>query len=225
MPRLIVMSELVLRCQRRADKEFDDQIASAEWKSLISEIVGELRSEVDLASGRVSESTSTITATGAASYTLPADHQSTIRFDRVESDGSLVPLRELERQEEDLAAGLPANDASAFMVVNGEIFFFPNPTSGSYRLRYIPQADDLSAALDADQVDVFTADGLAFVINGVAALALSKSESDVRYFEARKGSALERVQVWAANQSMDGHRRTAASDVDAPDPLYDGRFR
>ncbi len=212
MPRRIAMSTLRTSCKRRADLETDTHIGTAEWGALISEKYGELYGLMCEAGSRYFETTATITATGAASYTESADHLSTIGLDYVGTDNSIRPLMELMPHERDIYAGL-TGDAVGYSLIDDQVYLYPNPSTGTYRLSYIPQSPDLSAYLDADLVDVINMDGEAFLTWGTSILAKSKSESDVRLAMERESAARDRFVVWASNRSMTEPRRR-------PDPQW-----
>lgn len=190
--RKIRMGDLVLRCQRRADMEGNPKIKPPEWKSLISEMYGHLYAVVAKAGLRYFEGTATISATGAASYALPADHDLTIGIDRVvDSSGRTCQLGELMVQERNEYSGM-TGDAIYYSVVGQNVVFFPTPQSGDYKLTYVPQSPDISAISDSTEVDVVTADGEAFLIWGVACKALPKTESNVTVAMTEREAAAAR---------------------------------
>lgn len=190
--RLLMMSDLVLRCQRKANMEGESFIATPEWKSLISEQYGHVYSTVVKQGMRHFESTQTITANGAASYALPSDHDQTIGIDRtVDSSGRKVDLGELMIQERNAWSG-QTGDAVAYSVVGQTIVLFPRPLTGTYTHTYVPQSPDISALSDSATVDVVTADGEAFLINGVAVKAKMKRDEDPSYWVRERDAAEER---------------------------------
>jgi hypothetical protein len=193
MPRLFLMSDLVLRCQRRADMEFATVLQPPEWKALISEMYGQMYSTVVKAGYRYFESTATITANGAASYALPADHDATIGIDRIidAASGQTEQLGELMIQERNMWSGQTGN-ALAYSLVGQTIVLFPRPTAGTYTHIYVPQSPELSSLADSSTVDLVTADGEAFLINGVAVKALPKTESDTTSVMNERDEALKR---------------------------------
>lgn len=192
MARPIVMSDLVLRCQRRANMEGESFIGTPEWKALISEQYGHVYSTVVKQGMRHFESTQTITATGATSYALPFDHDQTIGIDRqVDSSGRKVDLGELMIQERNAWLG-QTGDAIAYSIVGQAIVFSPRPLTGTYTHVYVPQSPDISALADASTVDVVTSDGEAFLINGAAAKALAKRGEDPRFCMTERDAAEER---------------------------------
>lgn len=193
MPRLLLMSDLVLRCQRRSNMENDPSIGTPEWKALISEQYGHLYSTVVKAGMRHMESAQTITATGAASYALPNDYDCTIGIDRTidTTSGRKVDLGELMPQERNAWSG-QTGDAVAYAVVGQTIVLYPRPLSGTYTHTYVPQSPDLSALADSSTVDVITADGEAFLLYGVAVKSKSKRGEDVRFEMAERDAAEQR---------------------------------
>lgn len=193
MSRLVLMSDLVLRCQRRADREGDTTIATPEWKSLISEQYGHLYSCVVKSGMRYFESTSTITATGATTYSLPADTDSIIGVDRVvnPTTGQTYQLDELMIQERN-AFGGTSGDAVAYSIVGQNVVLYPRPLTGTYTLFYVPQSTDISSLPDTSTVDVVTADGEAFLIWGVAVKAIAKLREDPSLAISERNAAEER---------------------------------
>lgn len=209
------MSTIRERCQRRADLEGDQHVSTAEWNALISEKYGELYGLVCETGLRYFETTQTITATGADSYTEPTDHLATIGLDLVDADGTRRGLSELMISERNDYAG-STGEALYFTFVDDQLFLYPNPSSGTYELTYVPQSPDLSSYADADLVDLVTPDGEAMLIWGVAALARSKSESDVRLHLDREAAAAERLRFWAANRSLTEARHRTPWIADDP---------
>lgn len=213
MPRTYAMSTIRTRCKRRADVEFDTHISDAEWNALISEVYGELFTEISSCIQRYFETSTTVTATGATSYDEPTDHMSTIRIARVDASGRQHPLKQLRSQDEAHVIGSTGGDAAYWTLVDDQLFLYPNPPSGSYKWFYLAQPPDLSSYADGDLVDVHTPDGEAFLIWGVAAIALAKSESNSSLALAKQEAARERVQYWAANRNLaEGSSRPTDND-------------
>lgn len=203
MSRSIPMSDLVLRSQRRADAEGNAQISTPEWKSLVSEMYGQLYSTAVKSGMHYFYSTTTVTATGATSYPLPTDHDQTIGVERVTNatSGSTMQLDELMVQERNAFSGV-TGDATAYTVFGTSLQLWPRPLSGSYILTYIPQSPDLSAIADSTVVDVLTSDGEALMIWGTAVKAKAKlgtlTNNDVEEREAALQRFIEDVNLRAA---------------------------
>lgn len=192
MSRPLLMSDIVLRCKRRANMEGEEFIATPEWKALISEQYAHVYSAVVKQGMRYFETSDTITADGSTSYALPSDHDCTIGIDRVvDATGRKVDLGELMPQERNAWSG-QTGDARAYSVVGQTIEFYPRPLTGTYRHIYVPQSPDISALSDSLTVDVVTADGEAFLINGVAVKALMKRDQDPTYCMRERDAAEER---------------------------------
>lgn len=207
MPRLLLMSDLVLRCQRRADMEFSGPIQVPEWKALISEQYAQLYGTTVKAGLRYFESTATITANGATSYALPSDHDETIGIDRtLDSSGRKVQLGELMIQERNYWSG-QTGDAVAYSIVGQNVVLFPRPTTGTYTHVYVPQSPDISSLGDSSTVDLVTGDGEAFLIWGVAVKALMKTESDTSLAIQEREQASERFAEDVALRALVNPRR------------------
>lgn len=208
MPRRHQMSTLVTRCKRRADKESDPHISDAEWKALISEQYGDLYSTVAATGLRYFESEWTITANGETSYAEDAAVQAivAVRYVVNSSTGETRDLQEIMMQETSVWSGL-TGEAYAWAHVDDKIYLFPKPSSGTYKVAYIPQSPDLSDYVDADVVDVVTPDGEAFLIWGVAVKALAKSQQDVTLAIAEREAARVRLAEWATLKAFNSPRR------------------
>lgn len=220
MPRRLLMSDAVLRCKRRADKENDDHIGTSEWKALISEQYGDLYSVVAGTGLRYFETTSTITTTGVASYDEPCALLALVGVDRiVDSSGTRRTLAEIMAGERAYFSGL-AGDATAYALVDDQLVLYPTPPSGqTYEMLYIPQPPDLSDAADDACLDVVTPDGEAFLIWGVAAKALAKAEQSVDFAVSEREQARVRLTEWATLRAFNNPRRRVIAD----DP-FDGSF-
>jgi hypothetical protein len=214
MPRRYAMSDLVTRCQRRADKENDDHIASAEWKSIISEAYGELCTEVSGTGLRYFETSYSFPADGSTSYDEPAAHLSTVAVTRVDSSGREWPLDELMHQEEAYLRS-QTGDARYWTLVDDQLFLYPKPSSGTYCWYYIPQPTDLASYADADIVDVVSPHGEAFLIWSVVVKAKAKSEEDVRLAVQEREAARARLIEWATLRALESRRPFVRDAVDA----------
>lgn len=220
MPRRKTLSSLRARAQKLADKENDDHIESPEWAESINEVFGDLFQIVADGAGAYWQRTHTITADGSVSYNEPTDHLSTVCLEHVASSGERTPLDLLLAQERHLYSGplapsLVGGQATAYSLIDDQIFLYPKPSSGTYELLYIPQSPDLTTFADGDLVDVVNIYGEQFLVYGVAAIALSKSESDVRFLLSRQQRAEQKLIEWAAQRSFhDGLRRYTELDMD-----------
>lgn len=190
-------------------------ISTAEWKGYVSTTYAELFGQVAETGLRYFETTSTVTATGAASYTEPQSMLSTVSVSFVtNAQGGRRKLLEIMEQERDMYAGR-TGEARAFMLIDDQLYLFPNPSSGSYEWRYVPQPPDLTTGLDGDYIDVVTPDGEAFLLWGVAVQALAKEGSDVNVARAEREEARARVANWATLRMLHTHRRVMVDEDEA----------
>ncbi len=212
MPRRYEMGTLVTRCQQRCDLVNDDHLATAEWKQLISEVYGELWSEVSSTGRRFFETSTTITADGSESYDEPEGHLSTLRIARVDSDGRESQLDDVMPDEEAMLKG-QTGDARYWTLVDDQLFLYPVPSSGSYKWYYLQQPTELSSYADDDIVDVVCPAGEAFLIAGVAVLALGKREKNVQLWLTERERQRELLQVWAFERNKGDLPRRVDDDV------------
>ena len=128
-----------------------------------------------------------ITATGAASYSLPADYFATLFVEEVDGTNR----RELSRlmPHERNKFGNAAGDGQGYWVFGGTIRLVPIPASGTYRHWYVTHAEEFATGSD-------TVDG----VNGweewiwldVAIKVLLRQRSDIgQLVAARDGIARE----------------------------------
>jgi hypothetical protein len=200
MPRRYAMSTIVERCQTLADLENDDHIPEAVWKSFVHMVYGELWSVVNETGHRYFETSYDVTADGSTSYDEPESHFSTIVITRVDGSNE-YPLRQLRPREEAAYKG-QTGTAVGWTLVDDQLWLYPTPASGTYRWYYQQQPTDLSEYADDGVVDVVTPSGEAFLIWGVVALALSKSEADVRFAISERERQRARLEFDAANRNF-----------------------
>jgi hypothetical protein len=218
MPRNLTMGDVLLRCQQRADKVGDDHIGgddTAEWQRLISEVYGDLFSVVAETGLRYFEYTATLTTDGTAYVDEPADMLSTIRLDYVPTTGQRRELAELMQAEQPAMSNQIGTEARAYALVDDRIYLYPTPPTGqTYELLYIPQAPDLSTFASDDCIDVVNSYGEAFLIWGVAALALTKAKQDASQCFAMQDQYRERLSDWAVSRAFSNPRRRIVTDID-----------
>lgn len=227
MPRRYPMSDLVEMCKVNADKEGDDHITDAKWKSFISLKYGDLFGIVAKTGGQYFQYTASITTTGAAYVDEPTDHYSTVSFDRIlDSAGRRSALTEIMAQERAALAGRTGSEATCFTIIDDRIYMYPTPPSGqSYELIYIPQPPNLRNYADAQLVDVVTPDGEEFLMWAVTVLALGKGESDVRLAMNERDAARGRLVEWAADRAINEPRRIYVDNQPSGLDMADGRYR
>lgn len=226
--RSVTVANLITRSKQRADLEGDDHVSDSEWQTLLSEMVGELHELADDAGLRYHETKVTITATGATSYTLPTDHLATIRISQVDANGrNPRKLHEVQIADNEHPLLGTTGPAEEFAIIGQTIEFYPNPSSGSFIHRYVPQPVDIGAVATSTTVDVICPSGEAFVIEGLAVKALRKSETDAQPFMIERDRAGERTKTWCMSRSLVTPRRMVAVDdrFDRDDRDREGSYR
>jgi hypothetical protein len=200
MPRSRTVATLVALGQQRANREGDGAIVTAEWKSWLSSVYGTLHGKVSDTGCRYFETEADITLPSPAA--LPAAHYMSLGVERVvDSAGRRVPLKEAMAAER--ARLLGRTGEARWWALRGQTLeLYPAPTTGTYKHVYIPQPTDLSNASDSDSVDVISADGEEFILWGMALLAWSKGEDDVRVADAKQKEALVNVLEWASGRTF-----------------------
>lgn len=194
------MGTWITRAQQLADLENDDSIAPAVWKWFASMVYGDLWTEVTATGRRYFETSTTITATGAAGYAEPDGHMNTVRVTRVDGEYE-YPLRELRQGEESSFKGL-TGEAVAWALVDDQLRLFPTPSSGTYRWYYQQQPTDLSGYADGDVVDAVLPAGEAFFLWGIVELALARQQKSVQLAAAEKEKARTQLQFQAAQRNF-----------------------
>lgn len=181
--------------------------SDSDFKAMIGEVYDEL---VEIAGGigsRLFETMAALTANGAASYALSsltssaADHMHTLRVARVQADGTEAPLTELRIQEEWSFKGR-TGDATHYALIGTSLYLYPTPASGSYRLYYVPQPADLSAAADGTSVDVLCPAGERFIRWGVALIVHAELEGAAQVALTMKDRAADDLRVWVAQRNL-----------------------
>lgn len=213
MPRRYTMTDLILRCQQRADLENDLSIARDEWCRLISESYGELYTIVFESGLQYFEYAQVLTTNGTNKLSEIGDHLSTVTLCYLADAGSgrYVALRALMAQERVMWSGNLGSSSRArgFALVDDALYLYPTPAAGqTYELRYVPQPPELTEFAAGEvpfQVDVVTPDGLTFLVWATTVKAKSKSEADVTLAVGeREGARIrftESVRLRAMNDS------------------------
>lgn len=222
MARSYTLGTLVTRVKQLADMENDDSIGTTEWKTYVSQVYGELGVEVFVVGHRQSETSTTVTATGAASYNAPTGLFGTVRIARViDASGHEVDLEQLRPGEEENYRGT-TGDATRYTVVADQLYLYPKPSSGSYKWYYTAQPTDLSATADGTSVDTYCPAGEAFLIWGVVAMALSKHKKDTTFALSQQAAARARIPFEIAHFNLIGTRTRGPVELD-DDVTYDAQ--
>jgi hypothetical protein len=106
-------------------------------------------------------------------------------------------------------------EATAYTLVDDQLYLYPTPSSGTYKWYYLQQATDLSAYADDDVVDVVCPAGEQFFTWGVVALALARQQKDARMAIAERERARGDLQFWAGQRNFsEPKQRLAEVDDD-----------
>lgn len=195
MARSVTLAEIrtraMDRCDMLVDAAGDGYVDTAAWSRLIDAAYTELYDLLVSSGLYYFESTATVTATGAATYALPADHYQTIGVDYVRgSDSVALELIGARGRNRYRATG---SRAYAYRVVGATIALYPSPASGqTYLLTYVPAPASL-----VDAVDATTIDGVSgweeFLVVVAAKKARIREESDVSALVAEENQLRQRI--------------------------------
>lgn len=148
---MATLAQIQTRIRQRSNNEYTNGqfVTDAELTGLINVSYKHLYGTLVEHSMHRSETTYTITATGAATYDLPDNLFSLLNVFRYENARYRYRL---SRFSDRMKPG-PADqgDASHYRVRGSALVLWPNPTSGTYEVEYIPIPEDLSA--DDDELD------------------------------------------------------------------------
>ncbi len=207
------VGQLVELGQRRADKQTDDHVDTEDWKGFLSELYGELHAAAVDVGARYFETEATITATGAASYSLPSDHLATVGVDFYDAAGNRTPLIEIMVQER-WSFGGATGQAWGFAFTGTSIVLYPKPSNGTYYHLYAPQPTDYSSASNGTSVDLLNTHGLSFCVWGMAALGLHKGDDNQQRAVLERDAAKERFIEAAVKRALTMPKRRQVSDID-----------
>lgn len=227
MPYSRSLGLLVDACQKRAGGEGASLVDPTEIKSLISEYYGEMCTVIAEKGARYFEATQTITSTGAASYSLPADWLASlsVRVFLSGATGVAKPLAgPVSPQDHAIVAG-QTGFAELWGFEGTSIALYPTPAAGATIAHvYTPQPPDLSASSDATMVDLINIYGWKFVVWSVASVALHKEQSNQRRAIEEAKRALDQLEYLATARSLTGPGyRVAEPADDEPFGLHDPR--
>lgn len=221
MPRSVTIANLITRVRQAADLENDTHVSDAEMQTRLSEMVGEMQALVSSCGLAYFKSEATISLT---TFAIPADHLATIGVAYEDSAGRRRPLTEIMEQERNNWVGA-TGEAQVYILNAQTIELYPVPSTGTYKHTYVPQPTDIGSSATSTTVDLVTPDGEAFVVEGMCAKVLRKSETDTQGYILARNEARERLKDWAMARSLNTPRRlVVARTYDSYDDL-DGSYR
>lgn len=148
---MATLTQMRTRVRQRSNNEYTNGqfVTDAELTGLINVSYKHLYGTLVEHSLHRSETTQTITATGASSYALPSDLFSLLNVYRYENTQRRYRL---DRFSDRFKPGPgDTGEASHYRVRGSSLVLWPAPNSGVYEVEYIPVPADLSA--DADELD------------------------------------------------------------------------
>jgi hypothetical protein len=217
MALLRTITVLIARSRKRVDMTNNQARSDSDFQGHVAEVYTEMHEIVAEVGLRLFESSSTLTASGAASYALSSMTTTAngilhaLRVARVNSDSSETPLDELMVGEEWPFKG-STGDATHFALVDHTLYLYPNPSSGTYKLYWVPQPTDYSGVAVGTSVDVLCSAGERFVVWGVAAIVHSELEGNASTAFREKERAAEDLRMWAAQRMLTNMRRRVGED-------------
>jgi hypothetical protein len=212
-----LISALITRSRKRVDMTNNQARSDTDFQGHIAEVYNEMHEIVAEVGLRLFESTSTLTASGASSYALSSLTSTAngllhaLRIARVNSDNSETPLDEL-MPGEDWALKGTTGDATHFTLVDHTLYLYPNPSSGTYKLYWVPQPTDYSAVATSTSIDVLCSAGERFILWGVAAIIHSELEGNAITAFREKERAADDLRMWAAQRMLMRPRRRIPDD-------------
>lgn len=209
------MGDLVTRCLRQCDKEFDTSISPGEAYTVASESFGEMWLEVAGTGLRYFATTETIVANGSASYLEPSDMLELLGVDHIidTTSGRRRSLRRRMPTERSRFSGFTGM-ALEYELVDDQLFLFPRPGNGTYEVLYTPQPTDISTYLATDVVDVVNPHGLGFVKWCFAVKALAKAEKSTDLALAEREAHRVKLVEWAADRVLESARPVVNRELD-----------
>lgn len=169
------LAQLRTRVRQRSDNEHTGGfITDIELNQLINGRYKELYELLVIHSLQRAESTQTIEPTSAIeSYALNTDFYAVLGVWRI--DPSLGALWMSRHDHRVLPDTTQPDDAETYRIVGFSIEFNPVPTSGTYKLKYVPVPADMTA--DADEIDGVLG-WEEYVVVGAAIDVLTKEEAE-----------------------------------------------
>jgi hypothetical protein len=136
-----------------------------------------------------SVATQTLTITGAESYSLDAAFFRVLQVVRVDGD-TLIPLRQIDVRQRTNFLTNEQPDAGAWLLMGSSIYLYPKPSSGTYKVLYIPQWTALSSGSDSVTIPNGWDE---YIVVDCAIKCLAKEESGTDHLQAERDRLLERI--------------------------------
>jgi len=171
----VTLATMRTRVKQRCDQEYSDSefVTTAELDQLINTSYAELYGLLVRHSLHRTETVYSITATGAASYALPADIFAVLGVFRVDgtTTKAMMPRHDHRKRPDTSVTG----PAITYRVIGSSVEFIPVPTSGTYEIVYVPTPT--TVVEDDDSLDGVLG-WEEYVVVDCAIKILQKEESD-----------------------------------------------
>lgn len=201
---VVTVSSLITQAKQKADMENRNFVKPDEWIQYINDGYKEL---YDILVSKFEDYYTLgpvpfTVASGATTYSLPADFYKLRGVDRSNGGSEYFPLLPFnfnDRNRREFYRRWGGIEPSVRYRIFGNTLIFnpPDQAPGQYQLWYVPQAVDITA-------DTQTIEGVngweEYIVFSAAIDALAKEESDVSVYEAAKQQMLQRIQALAANR-------------------------
>ncbi len=171
---MATLAQIRTRVRQRSDNEHTGGfVTDPELNQLINNRYKELYEKLVIHSQQRTESVQTITATGASSYTLNGDFYALLGVWRYDQGLGYVWMHRHDHRV--VPDSTRPGDGETYRLVGATIEFNPMPTSGTYRVSYVPVPSEL--ADDADEMDGVLG-WEEYVVCGAALDVLVKEEAE-----------------------------------------------
>ena len=195
--------------RRRVDMVNDQRVTDTEFNEWIVGSLAELHGLLVTADSEYLVNRTTLTLTGAESYSLPTDFYKSKLVESSFGNGRYKRIERLKMDERDKLtdpfvwypqlpmAGYPAG----YDIVGPSIYFFPEAATGTVRIWYYPCAPQPSA--DGDSFDIVNGFD-EYIVADVALKVATKLGADVAPWLSIKGRLERRVQETGQERDMGG---------------------
>lgn len=192
---MATVTELEARARIRADQDGSTFPTTAQYRELISDAAEELWNKMIAAGFKPAQTSATLTATGAASYTVASNVAVILSVERVEGRDRL-PLRRAEEYELPYLRSVSSNSqATHYDLVAGSVSsltieLFPTPLTGQYVVRYVPRFTRFTTGAD-QWVGLPASDS--YIVLHAARAALRKEGDPARDIDGELAEVYEQV--------------------------------
>lgn len=216
MARPVTRETLRDRIWQATDTERDPHISEAYLNDIISQEASELHGVLVQIDEDFFEKTNEFTAAGQEYYALPADWYKTKGVEREVTTDEWLPLERTTFRGR-LAYQGSTGDACAYRHAGTRLYLYPRPTTGDYRIVYVPAAPELSD--DEETVDGVNGFDDLIVWKCCVRVAIRKENPELEAsFEKRYAEVLTRVTALASGPDL--YENPVIADVESYGDTY-----